>query len=75
MAVTSDVELVRKQHQDMRLSFPIHDGNGLRLTFGAVETPRFVLVDANGVVRLTQTGWGYQMPYEVADLLQRFQKK
>jgi peroxiredoxin len=75
MAVTQDVDFVRKQHEEMRLAFPIHDGNGLRLTFGAAETPRFLLVDHAGVVRLTQTGWGYHMPYEIADLLQRFPKK
>ena len=67
--------LVRKQHEEMRLAFPIHDGNGLRLTFAWAETPRFLLVDHAGVVRLTQTGWGYHMPYEIADLMQRFPKK
>lgn len=71
MAVTQDVEQVRKQHQEMGLSFPIHDGNGLRLTFGATETPRFVLVDDAGVVRLTQTGWGYHLPYEISNVLER----
>jgi peroxiredoxin len=75
MAVTSDADVARKQHQEMRLPFPIHDGNGFRLTFGAVETPRFVLVDDLGVVRLTQTGWGYHTPYEIADILERCKKK
>jgi peroxiredoxin len=58
MAVASDEDLVRTQHQTMKLTFPILDGNGMRLTFGAVQTPRFVLLDGNGVVRLAQTGWG-----------------
>ena len=40
MAVTQDEELVRKQHQTLKLSFPILDGNGMRLTFGADQTPR-----------------------------------
>jgi len=75
MAVTSDADVARKQHQDMRLAFPIADGNGLRFTFGAMDTPRFVLVDDAGVVRLTQTGWGPHTPYEIVDTLQRFQKR
>ena len=32
------------------------------------------MLDTAGVVRLTQTGWGYHTPYEIADLLQRFPK-
>src|ERR1019366_4165371 len=69
MAVTSDVEVVRKQHSQMRLSFPILDGNGLRLSFGAEQTPRFVVVDAQGLVRLAQTGWGFQTPSEIDEIL------
>lgn len=75
LAVTSDTELVRKQHQDMRLAFPILDGNGLRLLFGADQTPRFVVVDCDGLVRLAQTGWGIQTPTEIEDAIQRGQKK
>ena len=75
MAVTSDVEVVRKQHSQMRLSFPILDGNGLRLSFGAEQTPRFVVVDAQGLVRLAQTGWGFQTPSEIDEILERCLKK
>ena len=75
MAVTNDADVARKQHQEMRLTFPILDGNGLRLTFGAVETPRFVVVDGNGLVRLSQTGWGFQTPAEIDEMLQRCEKK
>ena len=38
MAVTNDADVVRKQHVDMKLTFPIHDGNGMRLTFGVEHT-------------------------------------
>jgi peroxiredoxin len=75
MAVTNDAELVRLQHKDMKLSFPILDGNGLRLTFGADQTPRFVVVDSNGLVRLAQTGWGFQTPYEIDEALERWLTK
>ncbi len=75
MAVTQDADLVKNQHKDLRLPFPIHDGNGMRATFGAVETPRFVLLDGDGVVRLAQTGWGLHTPHDIAEMLQRCQKK
>lgn len=75
MAVTPDVDVVRKQHKDLRLTFPIMDGNGLRLTFGAIQTPRFVVIDGDGVVRMTQTGWGYHTPDEIEEMLQRCQRK
>jgi hypothetical protein len=75
MAVTQDTELVRRQHEEMKLAFPILDGNGLRLTFDAAQTPRFVLIDAEGMVRFTQTGWGFQTPYEIDAVLERCRKK
>lgn len=75
MAVTSDAEIARKQHRDMRLPFPVLDGQGMRMTFGAELTPRFVLLDGEGYVRLAQTGWGLQIPYEIQEALQRCGKK
>ncbi len=75
MAVTPDADVVRKQHKDLRLAFPILDGNGLRLTFGAIQTPRFIVIDGDGVVRMTQTGWGYHTPDEIAEVLERCQRK
>lgn len=71
MAATQDADLVRKQHRDWKLAFPILDGNGMRLTFGAEQTPHFVVVDSNGLVRLMQTGWGIQTPAEIDEALQR----
>ena len=75
MAVTPEAEIARKQHQQMKLSFSILDGNGLRLTFGADQTPRFVIVDSEGLVRLAQTGWGVQTLYEIDEALQRCLRK
>ena len=74
MAVTQDEELVRKQHQTMKLTFPILDGNGMRLTFGAVQTPRFVLLDGDGIVRLAETGWGFATPIEIEGMLPLLEK-
>ncbi len=71
MAVTGDVELVRKQHIDLQLPFPILDGRGLHLTFGVDATPRLVLIDGAGVVRLAGTGWGFQVSQEITKELNR----
>ena len=75
LAVTSDTEVVLKQHKEMRLAFPILDGNGMRLLFGAEQTPRFLVVDSDGMVRLAQTGWGFQTPEEIEEAVERGRKK
>ncbi len=75
MAVAPNGDAVRKQHQDLRLTFPIHDGNGMRLTFGVEQTPRIVVIDSDGLVSFTQTGWGIPTPFELDDVLQKCQKK
>jgi hypothetical protein len=63
-------ELARRQHADLRLPFPIHDGQGLHLTFGVEATPRFVVLDREGVVHAATTGWGRQTPREIEEALQ-----
>ncbi len=72
MAVSDNPEQVRKQHTEMRLSFPILDGQGLHQTFGVDTTPRLVLLDSDGVLRGGFTGWGAQTPREVLAELQRW---
>lgn len=71
LAVTADADLARKQHVELGLSFPIHDGKGLHLTFGVEATPRLVILDPEGIVRFTHTGWGAHTPREVAEELSR----
>lgn len=71
LAVNDDAQLARKQHQEMRLPFPILAGKGLHLTFGVEATPRLVLLDAEGVMRLAFTGWGLQVPQEIQGEIQR----
>lgn len=69
MAVTRDAELALKQHKEMLLPFPILDGIGMRQLLGATDTPCFVVVDAQGIIRLAQTGWGFQTPSEIESTL------
>jgi len=75
MAVTDDTECVRKQHAALKLSFPVLDGNGLHLTYEVKETPRLVLMDAEGIVRGLYTGWGPQSSQEITGELQRLLPK
>ena len=30
----------------------------MRLTFGVEQTPRIVVIDSDGLIAFTQTGWG-----------------
>lgn len=67
MAVSDDIDQVRKQHEDMGLSFPVLDGRAMHRTFGVDGTPRVVLLDAEAVVRCATTGWGYHIPDEITE--------
>lgn len=71
MAVSNDLTLVRRQHADMGLSFPILSGQGLHLTFAVEATPRILVLDAEGIVRSAQTGWGFHVPREITEEIQR----
>jgi peroxiredoxin len=75
MAVTQDVDFVRKQHTALRLPFAILDGNGMHQTFGVDATPRLVVLDGDGILRCAATGWGIQTPREIAAELLRCMSK
>lgn len=75
MAVSDNTEFVRKQYRDMRLTFPILDGQGLHQTFGVDATPRLIILDGEGVLRGAYTGWGAQTPGEITEELRRWLPK
>ena len=60
---------------ELRLPFPVHDGHAMRLTLSVENTPRFVLVDAEGIMRWETTGWGSHVPGEIAEELVHCQKR
>jgi hypothetical protein len=72
LAVSDDADLVRKQHTDLRLSFPVLDGMGLHQTFSVDATPRLIVLDAEGHLRGGFTGWGAHTPREVMGELQQW---
>ncbi len=75
LAVSDDEELVRTQHAELHLTYPILDGNGLHQTFGVDGTPRFVVLDGEGIYRGGFTGWGAQTSREVTTEVQRWLPK
>lgn len=46
-------------------SYPILSGAGLNQSYTVDATPRFVLIDASGIVRAMLTGWGLEAPAEL----------
>jgi hypothetical protein len=72
LAVSDDGDLVRKQHAELRLSFPVLDGMGLHQTFCVDATPRLVVLDAEGILRGGFTGWGAHTPREVLGEIQNW---
>jgi peroxiredoxin len=71
LTASEDEEFVRKQHQEMSLSFPVLDGRGLLLTYGVSETPRLVVIDSEGILCGGYTGWGAHTPREVGEEVRR----
>jgi hypothetical protein len=74
-AVSDDVERIKKQHSDLRLSLPIHSGKGLRHSYGVEATPKMVILDGAGVVRGNYIGWGPETSALVSEELQRWLRK
>jgi peroxiredoxin len=72
MSVSDDAALVRKQHAEMKLTFPVLSGGGLRVSYAVEDTPKFILLDATGVVRGAYLGWGRETAGEVLAELARW---
>jgi peroxiredoxin len=70
LSVVEDAAIVKKQLTDLRLpGLTVLQGSGLRISYEVDSTPRVVLLDAQGYVRNTYTGWGRDLPREIqADL-------
>jgi peroxiredoxin len=62
LAVADDSERILKQRDELRLTFPLLSGQGLKLTYAVDATPKFVILDQAGVVRSTVVGWGQETP-------------
>ncbi len=75
LAVSDDVETVLKQRDALKLTFPLASGLGLKLTYAVDGTPKFVVLDPNGVVRGAYVGWGRELPDLVTTELARWKSR
>lgn len=69
LVLSDDLEKIQKQHGGLNLAFPVLSGRALRQTYGVDATPKFIVLDAGGVVRASFTGWGPEAPTGVKEEL------
>ncbi|MGE3809805.1 MAG: TlpA family protein disulfide reductase [Gemmataceae bacterium] len=75
LAFSDERDVVVKQYNEMSLTVPLLAGKGLRHTYGVEATPRLVVIDGDGVVRGTFTGWGPEIPGSVLAELERWLRR
>jgi peroxiredoxin len=72
--VTDEGAGLQKQVADLRLSFPILAGQGLRQTYGVEATPKLLVLDAEGVVRGAYLGWGPETSATITEELNHWSR-
>jgi len=72
LAVSDDAEAVRKLWDRQKLTYPPLSGQGLRLTFGVESTPKFIVLDGDGVLRSSYVGWGVEIPHDITEELRHW---
>jgi peroxiredoxin len=72
LSMSSDAGAVRRQREQLGVSFPVLDGGGLRISYEVESTPKFVLLDGANIVRGAWLGWGEETAVEVAQELKRW---
>jgi peroxiredoxin len=65
LAMSEDADRVLKQRKEMKLTLPVLSGVGVHVSYAVDATPKWVIIDADGVIRSTYVGWGQ----EIASLL------
>lgn len=74
MAFSDDTEAAVKLKTAMKLPFPVVAGSGMRISYGVDATPKLVVIDGNGVIRASYTGWGPEASIGVKEELQHCQE-
>jgi peroxiredoxin len=74
LAVSNDAQLVARQRQELKLTFPVAAGQGLRVSYGVDATPKMVLLDSAGIVRGGYVGWGPETPQLISEELSHCRK-
>jgi hypothetical protein len=71
LAVFADTKAARDQHAALKLTVPIRDGEAARQAYAVDTFPRFLLIDAGGVLRWQFEGYGAEVGYLVKTELER----
>lgn len=58
LSVLGDARKVTIQKETMKLSFPLLDGGGLKISYGLDATPKWYLLDNQMIIRAIHSGWG-----------------
>jgi hypothetical protein len=72
LSTVSDAGLVRRQRDELALTFPVLDGSGLHVSYEVTTTPKLVLLDGANIVRGAWLGWGPETSSEVREELKRW---
>jgi hypothetical protein len=70
-ALFEDIEQVKRQYADLKLSVPILSGGGLRQNYEVEATPKLVVIDSQGLVRTSYIGWGPETSSAVGEELKQ----
>ncbi|MCS6975851.1 MAG: TlpA family protein disulfide reductase [Gemmatales bacterium] len=70
-AMSDDVAKTTETIERMQVRFPVCPGKSLKNSYEVEATPRFVVVDAEGIVRAAFTGWGPEIPPALAEALRK----
>jgi hypothetical protein len=65
LVMSDDAGAVKRLAGQHSVTFPILAGKSLRISYDIEATPRFVVVDAGGIVRAAHTGWGPECAAEL----------
>lgn len=75
MSVIEDTELIQKVMGAGKFKFTVLNGSGLRTSYNLEATPKIVLVDSQGTVRLSCLGWGEETQQEIRREVQKVSKE
>jgi peroxiredoxin len=72
LAMTTEADPILKQRAELKLTFPILSGQGLRHTYDVEATPKLIVLDSAGFVRGSFVGWGRETPELVSEEVKRW---
>jgi peroxiredoxin len=59
MSISDNADLVKRQHAELGLTFPLFSASGIRASFGVASTPKIILLDSSNIIRGEYLGWAW----------------